>query len=114
MPLTPFQEEVARLLAPQRSLDSYLAGGAAIHIAPTSERYSNDLDYFQDSVERVASAAVADRNQLEANGFTVEIGVNQPGFVRALVRRGAEVTKVDWAHDSAWRFLPPIAYSGST
>lgn len=108
MPLTPFQEEVARLLAPQRSLDSYLAGGAAIHIAPSSERYSNDLDYFQDSVERVASAAVADRNQLEANGFTVEIGVSQSGFVRALVRRGTEMTKVDWAHDSPWRFLPPI------
>lgn len=50
MPLTPFQEEVAQLLSVDRSPDSYLAGGAAMNIAPGSERFSNDLDYFHDSV----------------------------------------------------------------
>jgi hypothetical protein len=34
--------------------------------------------------------------------------MQQPGFVRALVRKGDDATKVDWAHDSAWRFLPTI------
>lgn len=42
MPLTPFQEQVARLLSVDRSPDSYLAGGAAMHIAPGSQRFSND------------------------------------------------------------------------
>ncbi len=109
MPLTAFQEEVARRLAPGRTADSYLAGGAAMHIAPSSLRYSNDLDYFQDSPERVASAFAGDRARLEASGYAVDVSMNKPGFVRALVRKGAEVTKVEWAHDAAWRFLPPLA-----
>ena len=45
MPLTEFQAAIARLLATNRSPDSYLAGGAALHIEPNSKRYSNDLDY---------------------------------------------------------------------
>ena len=43
MPLTPFQAALARLLATNRSVDSYLAGAAALHIQPNSRRYSNDL-----------------------------------------------------------------------
>jgi hypothetical protein len=31
MPLTPFQSEVAKLLAQNRTEDSHLAGGAAIY-----------------------------------------------------------------------------------
>jgi hypothetical protein len=31
-----------------------------------------------------------------------------PGYVRATVRRGSQATKVEWAHDSAWRFLPVV------
>jgi hypothetical protein len=110
MPLTPFQEQVASLLAVDRSPDSYLAGGAAMHIAPTSQRYSNDLDYFQDSVERVASAFAADRARLEAHGFVVEVALEQAGFARAVVTKGRDATKVDWAHDAAWRFLPPLQH----
>lgn len=56
MPLTPFQEEVLRLLALDRSPESYLAGGAALHSAPNSIRYSQDLDFFHDSERRVAEA----------------------------------------------------------
>ena len=56
MPLTTFQEATARLLSGNRTEDSHLAGGAALHLQPNSKRYSNDLDYFQDSVERVATA----------------------------------------------------------
>ena len=51
MPLTPFQSAIAELLAVNRSPDSYLAGGSALHIEPNSKRYSNDLDYFHDSEE---------------------------------------------------------------
>ncbi len=60
MPLTSFQTDLATLLAQNRTPDSYLAGGAALHFAPNSKRYSNDLDYFHDSVERVASAFADD------------------------------------------------------
>ncbi len=108
MPLTKIQLEVASLLAKDRSPDSYLAGGAAMHMAPQSKRYSNDLDYFHDSEERVASAFACDRSTLEAAGFTLTILLTQPGFISATVTRDSSGTKVEWAHDTAWRFMPPI------
>jgi hypothetical protein len=108
VPLTPFQDAVAQLLATNRSPDSYLAGGAALHIEPNSKRYSNDLDYFQDSEERVASAFASDRRLLADAGYELEVLLQQPGYVRALARRADGATKIEWAHDSAWRFLPPL------
>lgn len=108
MPLTDFQTAVVRLLSASRTEDSYLAGGAAIHLEPRSSRYSNDLDYFHDSEERVARALHDDRTLLEEAGFAVEIVMSQPGFVRALISKDGNTTKIDWAHDSAWRFVPTI------
>jgi hypothetical protein len=113
VPLTPYQQELARLLSANRSLDSYLAGGAALHIEPNSRRYSNHLDYFHDSEERVLSAFEADRASLESAGYTVRILLNQPGYIRTLVARGGNETKVEWARDSAWRFLPPVKHETS-
>ena len=108
MPLTEFQAGVARLLAPNRSPDSYLAGGAALHLEPNTKRFSNDLDYFHDSEERVASAFAEDRATLEQAGYEVDVQLAQPGFVRALVRHGGEATRIEWSRDSAWRFLPLV------
>jgi hypothetical protein len=31
-----------------------------------------------------------------------------PGFVRAIISLKEESTKVEWAHDSSWRFLPTV------
>jgi hypothetical protein len=108
MPLTPLQLQIARLLSANRSPDSYLAGGAALHFSPNSKRYSNDLDYFHDSVERVASAFQSDKAALEAGGFEIALEMNQPGYLRALVSLGSDRTKIEWAHDSAWRFMPTV------
>lgn len=108
MPLTAFQAELLAELAKTRSDERYLAGGAALHFAPESARYSKDLDFFHDSVERVASTFNADRACLEAAGYTVTLELSQPGFVRTTVARGGETTRVDWAHDSAWRFMPLV------
>lgn len=108
MPLTDYQAEVARLLATNRDEHSHLAGGAALHMEPTSRRYSNDLDYFHDSVERVATAFAADLALLVDTGHDVDVEMKQPGYLRAVVRRGADSTKIEWAHDSAWRFMPAM------
>lgn len=108
MPLTEFQAALARLLSGNRTFDSYLAGGAAILIEPNTTRFSRDLDYFHDSEARVAEAFAADRALLAASGYAVEVDLNQPGYVRAVVRKGGEATKVEWARDSAWRFLPTV------
>lgn len=108
MPLTPFQAEVSRLLAANRTPDSYLAGGAALHLRPNSTRYSNDLDFFHDSEKRVAEAFALDRKSLEGAGVAVSVELAQPGYIRALAGKAGQATKIEWAHDSAWRFMPPV------
>ena len=108
MPLTTFQQALLADLAHNRTDDSYLAGGAALHFAPNSARFSDDLDFFHDSLARVATTYKSDHAQLDATGYTVAVEVSQPGFIRAIVSRGADATRVDWAHDTAWRFLPLV------
>ncbi len=108
MPLTKYQARLALLLSKNRSFDSYLAGGAAILIEPNTKRFSRDLDYFQDSEERVADAFSADRELLETTGYTVKVDLNQPGYVRAIVLKDERATKVEWARDSTWRFMPTV------
>jgi hypothetical protein len=106
VPLTEFQRTVLAVLAAEPSDERYLAGGAALHFEPNSLRYSDELDFFHDSEERVARAFAADRARLAASGYGIEVELSLPGFVRTAVSRGGEVTRVDWAHDSAWRFMP--------
>jgi hypothetical protein len=108
VPLTEYQASLARLLSANRSFDSYLAGGAAILIEPNTTRFSHDLDYFHDSEARVADAFAADRGLLEADGCAVAVELNQPGYIRAVVRKGGQATKVEWARDSSWRFMPTV------
>jgi hypothetical protein len=108
MPLTDFQSSLGRLLAKNRSEDSYLAGGAAILAAPNTRRYSQDLDYFHDSAARVASAFEADRATLIAHGYSIDTEIAQQGYIRAVIRMGGTTTKVEWAQDSSWRFMPVI------
>lgn len=108
MPLTDLQRALLSILGSRRTPDSYLAGGAAIHFRPQSLRYSNDLDFFHDSVERVASAYAQDHALLVDAGYTLELEISQPGFVRAMVSDDTDATRIDWAHDSSWRFMPPV------
>src|SRR5882757_9758613 len=93
VPLTDFQTALARLLSENRTFDSYLAGGAAILIEPNTTRFSRDLDYFHDSEARVAEAFAADRTLLEASGYSMDLDLNQPGYIRAVVRKGVDATK---------------------
>jgi hypothetical protein len=96
------------VLAASPNDERYLAGGAAMHFSPNSARYSDDLGFFHDSEARVASAFAKDRATLGRAGYTLDVELVLPGFVRAVVRRGNGATRVDWAHDSAWRFLPLV------
>ena len=108
MPLTSFQRELLATLASRPNEDRYLAGGAAMHFEPHSTRYSDDLDFFHDSEQRVATAFQHDRETLSTAGYELELEPVLPGFVRAVVSKGDEATRVDWAHDSAWRFMPLV------
>lgn len=108
MPLTRLQQRLLALLARSRDADGYLAGGTALHFAPTSGRFSDDIDFFHDSVEAVAASFARDSTVLEEAGCRIEILLSQPGLIRALVEEGDQATRIDWAHDSAWRFMPLV------
>lgn len=108
MPLTVFQRELLALLARSRSTDRYLAGGSALHVGPASRRFSEDIDLFHDSMESVAASFAQDRVVLEAAGYGLQVLISQPGFIRARITTGDEATNIDWAHDSAWRFMPLV------
>ncbi|MBX3146250.1 MAG: hypothetical protein KF785_05725 [Gemmatimonadales bacterium] len=111
MPLTEHQRRILSTLAGRRQSERYLAGGAAIHFSPNSTRYSDDLDFFHDSEARVAATFAADRGVLVAAGFEVEVEISQPGLIRATVQHDGVSTKIDWAHDTAWRFMPLVVDS---
>jgi hypothetical protein len=110
MPLTELQKKVLSLLANNRTEESYLAGAAGVHMSKTSPRRSADLDLFHDREEAVASAFAEDRAQLEEAGYHLSLQLSQPGFIRAMVSdvEGEEQVRIDWAYDSAWRFMPPV------
>jgi hypothetical protein len=109
MPLTSLQSVIAGLISVNRSPSSHLAGAAALHLEPNSPRSSNDLNYFHDAEVLVGQAFAADRKALETSGYEVKVVLSQPGFVRAIVGLDGQATKVEWAHDTSWRFLPPVA-----
>jgi hypothetical protein len=108
VPLTRFQQEVLAALADPSRGDRYLAGGAALHFQPQSTRYSDDLGFFADTEPLVAAAFARDKSALEQAGFVVTVEFVLPGFVRSVVRREDAATRVDWARESAWRFLPLV------
>jgi hypothetical protein len=108
MPLTSFQANIAGVLAGNRTPESQLAGGAALHIYPTALRFTNDLDYFQDSEELAATKANEDMAALRQRGYTVDVRLATGAFTRAIVSKGREATKVEWCYESNFRFFPAI------
>lgn len=106
MPLGNFEREILRLLAGQRNPDSYVGGATVLHQSSDSPRSSEDVDLFHDSELAVTESAEADLVVLRAAGLTVEVQRPQAGFVRAFVAHGENQTKIEWVHDSAFRFFP--------
>lgn len=106
MPLGPFEAEVLRLLARNRNPDSYVGGATVLHQSPHSPRTSQDVDMFHDEADAVAVASETDLAVLRSAGYAVEVQRPQEGFVRAFVSLGNHHTKIEWVHDSAFRFFP--------
>ena len=108
MPLTPFQREVARVLAANRNPESHVAGGAVINRGEAGLRISDDLDIFHDVAASVAASAAADEKSLQAAGYTISWALRAVGIARAEVTRGGERVRLDWTTDSAFRFFPAV------
>jgi hypothetical protein len=106
MPLGPFESEVLRLIAANRSPESFVGGATVLHRDPQSPRNSQDVDVFHDAEASLAESARRDVDLLRASGYSVEEGRPTATFFRAIVRRGAMCTKLEWVVDSAFRFFP--------
>jgi len=108
MPLTEFQSEIFRVIAGNRSPDSYVAGASVIHREAGSPRYSHDIDLFHDASDAVSLSSRKDAESLRNSGFQVNFVIQQPAFLRADICRGEETTRIEWAADSAFRFFPLV------
>lgn len=104
MPLTKLQSHVLRVLAAKRSPDSYIAGGVALN--REGPRFSSDIDIFQDSEQRLETAAEADARALTEAGFKVSWKKIQSGKRDAEVESDGDGMRLEWVHDSAFRFFP--------
>lgn len=105
VPVTLFQAEVLRTVGPNRSPESFVAGGVALN-AHQPVRWSADVDVFHDAEDAVIRASEADIATLEAAGYSIRQDLWTPSFRRAWVSRAGEGVKLEWCHDSAWRFFP--------
>lgn len=110
MPVTPFQRKILKLLARQRIErgESYVAGGVALNLLLEAQRSSRDIDLFHDTAAALSATWAADRKIIEANGYEVRILREAPSFVEALIVSGDEITAMQWARDSAYRFFPLV------
>ena len=106
MPLSAFQQSILRLLAQNRSPESYVAGATVLHQIPDSPRFSDDLDMFHDVEDSVARSAEFDVAVLDANGFAIEWILRQPAYLRAIAAKEGQSLRLEWAQDSAFRFFP--------
>jgi hypothetical protein len=103
--ITKFQSNVLRLLAAQRSPDSYIAGGIAIN--RSGPRFSEDIDIFPDSADRQTDAVKADEAALAAAGYAIIWPPNQrTAKQHAGIEKDGEQMQLEWVTDSAFRFFP--------
>lgn len=106
MPLTTFQRMVLGVIAKNRNLNSYVAGGTLLNRSTDSPRISKAFDLFHEAEEAVGIAWTEDSRTLRDAGFIFEPIRPEGAFRRAVVSKGSERMKLEWAMDSAFRFFP--------
>src|ERR1035441_4725844 len=104
VPLTKLQTHAFRVMAAQRSPDSYVGGGVALN--RSGPRFSRDIDIFQDSEERLVTAAEADGAALVEAGLDLSWGKFQTGKRQARIEGLGETMQLEWVADSDFRFFP--------
>lgn len=102
--LTALQARVAKILAANRTEQSYFAGGAVLN--QHASRVSDDLDVFADTDETIPSIVRQDVNSLREAGLEVSIDLEIYGCVDVTVRDAGLETQVQWMSESRMRFFP--------
>ncbi len=111
MPITEQQQTILRLIAGNRSPDSYVAGGLTINKSASSPRFP--VDIFHDLADAVSTSAGMDAELLERNGFVVKWLMREPAFLRGEVAVSlGDKIRIEWGFDSAFRFFPLVKDEG--
>jgi hypothetical protein len=112
MALNALQRRICRLLADarRRAGASDVAGGAALGEALRSNRVSRDLDVFHDDEEALRRTWEDDRALLTGAGLAPVVVRERPSFVQAEVEADGSRVVIEWARDSAFRFLPLVEH----
>jgi len=106
MPLSRLQSHVLQVIAAGRSPDSYIAGGIALN--RQGPRFSDDIHIFQDSEQRLEVAALADEKALTSAGMSLKWMKIARGKREAEVEGFGDRMRLEWVHDSAFRFFPTL------
>lgn len=107
VPLSNLQTRLLRLLASQRSPDSYVAGGIALN--RDGPRFSADIDIFHDGDEQLVATAESDVAVMAGAGFRVTwLPGRGSGKRAALVEGLGETTQLEWVADADFRFFPAL------
>lgn len=108
MSLTAFQRSVCKIIAGNRvkSGESYVAGGVALSELTRTSRLSQDIDLFHDTREALVNSWLADRRELDKNGYATAIVREMTTFIEAEVSREGQSVRMQWCCDSAFRFFP--------
>jgi hypothetical protein len=105
MPIGPFEQEILRILAGNRNPESFVARATVLNQSPQSPRASEDIDLFHDSEEVLQASVTQDEEVLRGHGYEMQTVFSRPNFHRARVLKSGEATKMEWVHDSAFRFF---------
>jgi hypothetical protein len=107
MPLTRLQSQVLRLLAAQRTPESFVAGSTPLNW--NRSRYSGDIDIFNDEQERLHEIVAKDFEVLKVAGLAVALAGPRSLYIqRGTVTSGDETCDIDWVVDSDFRFFPAV------
>jgi len=106
VPLTKLQAHALRILAALRGPDSYIAGGIALN--RDGPGFSEDIDIFHDSEERLeaTATATADAAALAGAGLKITWLKAYAGKRQALVEGLGATMQLEWVADSDFRFFP--------
>jgi hypothetical protein len=102
------QRLVMETLQPFRSENNYVAGGAALN--QQWPRLSDDMDIFQELREELETSVSPEIRALHDAGFGIELAVNTPDIIEAIVKGHGAETRVQWFADteSCLRFFAAV------
>lgn len=106
--LTELQARAAKLMAANRSEESYFAGGAVLN--EHWKRLSDDLDVFHDDEKAIDPLVRKDVRALEDDGLDIFVDHDLWGSVEARVRdESRRETIVLWMGETRMRYFPLVA-----